>query len=150
MDLTFLGPMQYCSLQHQTLLLSTVISTTGHCFCFGSVSSSLVELYSSPVAYWAPTELESSSCVISFAFSYCSWGSQGLPGGLVVKENPPANAGDARRRFDPWVSKIPWRNQWQPTPVFLPGKSHGHRRLPGYSPWGCRRVCRRVRHDLSN
>ena len=37
-------------------------------------------------------------------------------------------------RFDPWVGKIPWRRKWQPTPVFLPGKSHGQRSLPGYSP----------------
>ena len=41
-----------------------------------------------------------------------------------------------RRRFDPWVRKIPWRRTWQPTPVFLPGESHGHRSLAGYSPWG--------------
>ena len=38
--------------------------------------------------------------------------------------------------FDPWVRKIPWRRKWQPTPVFLPGKSHGRRSLVGYSPWG--------------
>ena len=31
--------------------------------------------------------------------------------------------------------KIPWRRQWQPTPVLLPGKSHGRRSLLGYSPW---------------
>ena len=37
--------------------------------------------------------------------------------------------------FDPWVGKIPWRRKWQPTPVFLPGKSHGERNLAGYSPW---------------
>ena len=36
--------------------------------------------------------------------------------------------------FDPWVRKIPWRRKWQPTPVFLPGKSHGQRSLVGYSP----------------
>ena len=30
-----------------------------------------------------------------------------------------------RLRFDPWVRKIPWRRKWQPTPVFLPRKSHG-------------------------
>ena len=35
-----------------------------------------------------------------------------------------------------WVSRIPWRREWQPTPVFLPGKSHGWRSLVGYSPWG--------------
>ena len=38
------------------------------------------------------------------------------------------NAGD-KRGFDPWVRKIPWRRVWQPTPVFLPGESHGQRSL---------------------
>ena len=37
MDLTFQVPMQYCSLQHRTLLLSPVTSTTGYCFWFGSI-----------------------------------------------------------------------------------------------------------------
>jgi len=37
--------------------------------------------------------------------------------------------------FDPWVRKIPWRRAWQPTPVFLPGESHGQRSLVGYSLW---------------
>ena len=41
-----------------------------------------------------------------------------------------------RHRFDPWVGKIPWRREWQPTPVFLPGESHGQRSLVGYSVWG--------------
>ena len=31
-----------------------------------------------------------------------------------------------------------WRRQWHPTPVLLPGKSHGWRSLGGYSPWGCK------------
>ena len=43
-----------------------------------------------------------------------------------------------RPRFDPWVGKIPWRRKWQPTPVFLPGESHGQRSLAGYSPYGCK------------
>ena len=43
-----------------------------------------------------------------------------------------------RRRFNPWVGKIPWRRAWQFTPVFLPGESHGQRSLVGYSPWGCK------------
>ena len=34
------------------------------------------------------------------------------------------------------MEKIPWRWAWQPTPVFLPGKSHGQRSLAGYNPWG--------------
>ena len=41
-----------------------------------------------------------------------------------------------RPRFHPWVRKIPWRRKWQPTPVFLRGKSHGWRSLAGPSPWG--------------
>ena len=68
-DLTFQDPMQYCSLEHRTLLLSPVTSTTGCCFCFGSVPSSFLELffYWSPVAYWSPTNMGSSFLsVLSF------------------------------------------------------------------------------------
>ena len=39
-----------------------------------------------------------------------------------------------------WVGKIPWRRNWQPTPVFLPEESHGQRSLVGYSPWGDKRL----------
>ena len=39
--------------------------------------------------------------------------------------------------FSPRVGKLPWRRKWQPTPVFLPGKSHRQRSLAGYSPWDC-------------
>ena len=63
--------MQYCSLQHRTLLPSPVTSTTGCCFRFGSVSSFFLELflYSSPVIYLAPTDLGSSSfSVLSLGF----------------------------------------------------------------------------------
>ena len=56
------------------------------------------------------------------------------PVAQLVK-NPPANAGVGakRRGFDPWVRKMPWRRQ--PTPGFLPGKSHRQRSLAGHSPW---------------
>ena len=50
-----------------------------------------------------------------------------------------------RHQFDPWVWKMPWRRKWQPTPVLLPGKSHGQRSLASYSPWGRKRV----RDDLA-
>ena len=60
-------------------------------------------------------------------------------------KNPPAYAGDIRdSASNPWVGKIPWRRKWQPTPVFLPGESHGQRSLAGYSP----RDRNGVRHDL--
>ena len=61
--------MQYCSLQHRTLLLSPVTSTSWYCFCFGSIPSFFLEwfLHWSPVAYWAPTDLGSSSfSILSF------------------------------------------------------------------------------------
>ena len=41
-----------------------------------------------------------------------------------------------RPGFNRWVRKIVWRRKWQSTPVLLPGKSHGQRRLVGYSSWG--------------
>ena len=40
--------------------------------------------------------------------------------------------------FSLWIGKIPWRRKWQPTPVFLPGESHGKRSLVGYIPWVCK------------
>jgi len=48
-----------------------------------------------------------------------------------------------RPGFDPWVGKIPWRREWLPTPVFLPGKFHGQKELGGLQSmrW------QRVRHD---
>ena len=72
---------------------------------------------------------------------------QSFPGGSVSKEFA-CNAEDflqcRRPRFDPWVEKIVWRRKWQPTPVFLPEKSHGERSLAGYSPW-----VTRVGHSLA-
>ena len=55
-----------------------------------------------------------------------------FPGGPEVKASA-CHAGDLG---SPWVGKIPWRRKWQPTPIFLPGKSHGQRSLVGYSPRG--------------
>ena len=80
MDLTFQVPMQYCSLQHRILLLSPVPSTTACCLCFNSIPSFFLKLFLhwSPVAYWALTDLEFPLSISShFAFSSCSWGSQG-------------------------------------------------------------------------
>ena len=71
----------------------------------------------------------------TFMFSFLDK-SYGASQVVLVEKNPPASAGDIRDvGFDPWVGKIPWRRKWQPTPVFLPGKSHGQRSLAGYSPY---------------
>ena len=55
----------------------------------------------------------------------------GFPGGSEVKVSA-WNAGDPGSI----PGKIPWRRKWHPTPVLLPGESHGGRSLVGYSPWG--------------
>ena len=62
--------------------------------------------------------------------------SKGFPRGTHGKEL----AGQCRKYkrcgFDAWVRKILWRGAWHPTPVFLPGESHGQRSLAGYGPYG--------------
>ena len=60
---------------------------------------------------------------------------QGFPGGSAVK----ASAWNERDLGSiPGSGRFPWRKKWQPTPVLLPGESHGWRSLLGYSPWGCK------------
>ena len=83
--------------------------------------------------------------------SFPHWKSQGLSHQSLSKDSkykynstsqvalrgkePSCQCGRPKRHgFDPWVRKIPWRRAWQPTPVLLPGESHGQRSLPGYSP----------------
>ena len=58
-------------------------------------------------------------------------------------KNPPAKMQETR--FDPWVGKIPWRRAWQPTPVFLPGESHGQK-----SPWATVHRVAKSQTQLSN
>ena len=65
------------------------------------------------------------ACASSSPAFHMMYSVLGFPGGS-----------DRRPGFDPWVGKIPWRREWQPTPVFVPRKFHGQRNLAGYSPWG--------------
>ena len=60
-----------------------------------------------------------------------------FPGGASGKEPTHQCRRCKRRGFDPWVRKILWRTEWQSTPLFLPGESHGQKNLVGYSPQGC-------------
>ena len=78
------------------------------------------------------------SKVIQLLFIYiCGGGGGGvLPRWLSGKESTCQCRRHRRLKFYPWVGKMPWRRAWQPTSVFLPGKSHGQRSLAGYSPWG--------------
>ena len=58
----------------------------------------------------------------------------GFPGGASGKESDCQCRRPGRCGFNPWLGKIPWRRAWLPTPVFLPGESHGQRSLVGYGP----------------
>ena len=60
------------------------------------------------------------------------------PGGTSDKEPTYQFRRLKRWGFDPWVRKIPGRRAWLPTPVCLPGGSHGRRSLEGCSPWCCK------------
>ena len=61
----------------------------------------------------------------------------GFPGGASGKEPACQCRRHKRHGFNPWVMKIPWRRAQQPTPIFLPGESHGQRHPAGCSPQGC-------------
>ena len=62
--------------------------------------------------------------------------SQSVRTSLVVQEQRVCLQCRSHRTcgFALWFRKIPWRREWQPTPVFLPGKSLKQRTLVGYSP----------------
>ena len=78
------------------------------------------------VTSWAR---KTASSVSDQGFLREAWG---LPDGATGKE-PACQCRRCKRcRLDPWVGKIPWRRARQPTPVFLPGESHGQRSLVGY------------------
>ena len=88
MDLTFQVPMQYCSLQHWTLHSSPVTFTTGWWCCFGSVSYSFWSYFFTALQQHIghlPTWGVPLSVSYHFAFSYCSWGSQGKNTELVLQ-----------------------------------------------------------------
>ena len=59
----------------------------------------------------------------------------GFPGGSVGKESPAVKE-IQEMQVHSMGEEDPWRRTWQPTPIFLPGKSHGWRSLVGCSPWG--------------
>ena len=107
-------------------LMATLLDSRGVCVCQNQVSTEVC---------WSQLCGQSQLCLAIFVF--------GASQVVLVVKNLAASAGDINTQFDPWVGKIPWRRKWQPTPVFLPGKSHGQRSLAVY------RLCR-VEHDWSN
>ena len=76
---------------------------------------------------------------VIFRFTYMHYNYMGFLGGTGGKES----ACQWRRHkvlmcgLIPGSGRFPWREAWQPTPVFLSGESHGQKNLAGQSPWGC-------------
>ena len=77
-------------------------------------------------------------CLPTWVNYMISMSISGLPRWLSGKESVCQCRWPRRHRFNPWAGKIPWRRKWQPSIVFLLGKSHGQRSLVGCSPWGCK------------
>ena len=84
---------------------------------------------------WDPQEKE------YLSFTHFPPSSHGLPRGYRGKESVcnAEDTGDAGS-IPELSGRSPARRKWQPTPVFLPGESHGHRILVGYSLWGCNQL----------
>ena len=83
------------------------------------------------VKNWMPTPIFLLPCCTDIKDHMLRWR-------LGGKESACQCGSHRRPGFNSSVRKIPWRRKWQPTPVFLPGESHGQRSLVGYSSRGCR------------
>ena len=81
------------------------------------------------VHFYEKRQISKNSIRVSFASSHYRGGC--FPGSSDGKESA------RRKRFNPWVGKLPQRREWLPTPVFLPREFRGQRSLVGYSPWHC-------------
>ena len=154
--------MQYCPLQHWTLLLSPVTSTTGYCFYLGSIPSFFLELFLhwSLVAYWAPNGLGSSSFgILSFCLFILFMWSQGKntevachsllqwTNSLVAQlvKNLPTMQ-------ETWVQSLGWEDTLEkgklPTPVFWPGEFHGIAKSQIWLEWLSLPLCNHKLFDL--
>ena len=105
----------------------------------------------SEVVQSCPTLGDSMDCSIRgssihgiFQARVLEWGAIAFWVTIITAVFPGGSAGKGKEStckglvFNPWVSKIPWRRKWQPTLVFLPGKSYEQRSLAGYRPWDCK------------
>ena len=122
-------------LQHSaffTIQLSHPYMTTGKTIALtrwtfvGKVMSLFLNMLSRLVITFLPRNKH----LLISSISLC----KGFPGGKMVKSLPSLWG----TWVQSWAGKVSWRRKWQPTSVFLPGKSHGQRSLSGYSPWGRR------------
>ena len=150
----FLPVLSYLRMWHDCLILHGVLQL--QCLMYpGSVQvtssiHSRTAWMSSPEASWYPPNSSpffypfpstihslQSRHVMSWNINYVTLDlSNGflLPSNKITSNTPCLQC--RRPGFNLWVGKSSWRRKWQPTPVFLPGKSHGQRSLMSYSSWG--------------
>ena len=105
----------------------------------GPLSSDLLELYKlffSTLSIDIDAKLSSLHFPKNFHEVLISWIylRKRVPGGASGREPACQFRRHKRPWFSTWVGKTSWRRAWQPTPLLLPGESHGHRNLVGYSP----------------
>ena len=104
--------------------------------CHSAYANILQWEFNEAQVYWKSTPLLSWTWLVLTSFCHVIWLHYlGFPTCFSDKES---TCQCRRHEFSLWVSKIPHRRIWQPTLVFLLGKSHGQRSLVGYSPWGCK------------
>ena len=93
-----------------------------------------IDFFRKIVSYFLPDDIKLAACILRVQPGKCA----GEGGGWATDFYQglwSESAYQCRRGgFNPWVGKIPWRRKWQPTLVFLPGKSRGQRILVSYSP----------------
>ena len=154
-DLRSLPLVRFCMhvLSRRTSLWYTVVQTQGPWLSLLRVMEVRVESRNQiktfkliefpPLAfiYWKRCSIWGTNCnsikrLFNSLFVVLSSLMVGLPRWCCGKESAYRCRKCRRHTFSPWARKIPRSRKWQPTPVLLPGKSHGQRSLVGSSPWG--------------
>ena len=105
--------------------------------CFLSLTTALPvtsEVRINPTPVRKANSQELTICFFLFVFFFLV-GVGNFPGGSNGKESACRRPG-----LNPWLGKVPWRREWQSTPVLLLGEFHGQRSLVGYSLWGCKEL----------
>ena len=122
------------------VMFSTKTSWQEHLRCtwriLETASQSSLDPFQPPESYFilnSALRVASTSSYLVRKHDSACWSTSDFPGGSDGKVSA-YNAEDPR--FNPWIGRISCRRKWQPSPVFLPGKSHGQRSLVGYSPSG--------------
>ena len=131
------APIIACLLTSHDMRIIKLVSVIHQVFCYLQPSTIIIDTMISIMRYFEVVTvrlLPVRYIQHQFYWKYSVHYLLGFPDGIVVK-NLPANEGNTGV-----IRKIPWRRKWQPTSLFLPGKSHGQKSSADYSPWGCKRI----------